>query len=196
MTKQHFSFQEVFKFGWSKTKQHAWFIALTFIIIGIIMSAVKFVPLLNTVVALMVGLSVISISLLISRDQSFTFGDLFTPVLSPVRVLKFAGATILYVIAVTIGTILLIIPGVYIATRFTFFPYIILENENATVDSLIKMSYKLTHNHFWPVFFFIVLAALLNFAGALLLGVGLLVTIPVTIFASAYMYNRLKAHTV
>ena len=48
MTKQHFSFEEVFKFGWTKTKQHAWFITLTFIIAGIIMSAVKFSPVLDT----------------------------------------------------------------------------------------------------------------------------------------------------
>jgi uncharacterized membrane protein len=57
MTKHHFSFQEVFTFGWAKTKQHAWFTALTFIIATILISSVKFVPLFDAIVSLMVGIS-------------------------------------------------------------------------------------------------------------------------------------------
>lgn len=196
MTKQHFSFEEVFKFGWTKTKQHAWFITLTFIIAGIIMSAVKFSPVLDTVVGLMVGLSLISISMLISRDSTFTFSDLYAPLLSPKRVLKFVALTILYAAAVVVGTVCLIIPGVYIATRFKFFPYMVIEHENATIKDLIKMSYKLTQNHFWIVLGFLILATILNIIGALLFLIGLLVTVPVTLFASAHMYNKLKEHTV
>ena len=196
MTKQHFSFEEVFKFGWAKTKQHAWFLALTFIIAGVIINAVKFMPVFDMIVSLMVALSIISISLLIVRDRSFTFADLYTPLLSPKRVLKFIALSILYAVAVTIGTILLIVPGVYIATRFKFFPYVVIENENADLSDLIKMSYKLTNNHFWVILGFMVLAAILNIIGALLFMVGLIITVPVTLFASAHMYTKLKEHTV
>ena len=196
MTKQHFSFQEVFMFSWTKTKQHAWFITLTFIIAGIIIGAVRFMPVFDTVVGLMVALSIISISILISRDSVFTFSDLYTPLLSPKRVLKFIALTILYVVSVTIGTILLIIPGVYIATRFKFFPYMAIEHENATIKDLIKMSYKLTENHFWIVLGFLILATILNIIGALLFVVGLIITVPVTLFASAHMYNKLKEHNI
>lgn len=196
MTKQHFSFQEVFMFSWAKTKQHAWFITLTFIIAGIIIGAVRFIPVFDTVVGLMVALSIISISILISRDSVFTFSDLYTPLLSPKRVLKFIALTILYVVSVTIGTILLIIPGVYIATRFKFFPYMAIEHENATIKDLIKMSYKLTENHFWIVLGFLILATILNIIGALLFVVGLIITVPVTLFASAHMYNKLKEHNI
>ena len=176
MTKQHFSFEEVFKFGWAKTKQHAWFLALTFIIAGVIINAVKFMPVFDMIVSLMVALSIISIPLLI--------------------VLKFIALSILYAVAVTIGTILLIVPGVYIATRFKFFPYVVIENENADLSDLIKMSYKLTNNHFWVILGFMVLATILNIIGALLFMVGLIVTVPVTLFASAHMYTKLKEHTV
>lgn len=196
MTKQHFSFQEVFMFGWAKTKQHAWFIALTFIIAGIIIGAVKFMPVFDTVVGLMVALSIISISILISRDSVFTFSDLYTPLLSPKRVLKFIALTILYALAVVVGTICLIIPGVYIATRFKFFPYIAIEHENASIKDLIKMSYKLTQNQFWIVLGFLILATILNLIGALLFVVGLIITVPVTLFASAHMYNKLKEHNI
>ncbi len=196
MTKQHFSFKEVFMFGWDKTKQHAWFVFLTFIIAFIVTSSVQFIPVVNALVALMAGLSLVSISILIAKDQHFTFHDLYAPLLSAKRVLKFIAATIIYAVAVSIGFILLIIPGVYIATRFKFFPYVVIENEDLSMADLIKKTYKLSHNHFWVIFAFLVMATILNFIGALLLMVGLIVTVPVTLFASAYMYNRLKEHTV
>ena len=192
MTKQ-FSFKEIFMFGWAKTKQHAWFIVLTFIISSIIVSAVKFVPVIDAVVSMMVGLSICSLSLLISRDQHFTFEDLYKPLLSAKRVLKFFVLVLLYAVAVTIGTILLVVPGIYIATRFKFFPYIVIENENAKLSELIKMSYRLTAGHFWDVFLFLVVVAIVNIIGAALLMVGLFITVPVSIFASAYVYNKLKA---
>lgn len=196
MTKQHFSFQEVFKFGWAKTKQHAWFIVLTFIIAGVCMSAVKLNPVLDMIVSMMVGLSIVSISLLIARDHHFTFHDLYTPLLSPKKVLKFAALSVLYVVAVGIGTILFIVPGIYVATRFQFFPFVVAENENTHIKDLITMSYKLSHNHFWVILAFLVLSALLNIAGALFFLIGLIITVPITVFANAYMYIRLKEHSV
>lgn len=183
-------------FGWAKTKQHAWFTALTFIIAGTIMSAVKFTPFLSCIVGIMVGLSLVSISLIISRDHHFTFSDLFTPLLSAKRVLKFALLTLIYVASVMIGTVLLIVPGIYIAVRFKFFPFIAVEHENASIEDLIKMTEKVTRGHFWPVLAFLLLATLLNILGALLLVVGLFVTVPVTLFATAHVYNKLKDHTV
>lgn len=196
MTKQHFSFKEVFMFGWAKTKQHAWFVFLTFIIAFIITSAVKFVPVLDAVVSMMVGLSLVSISILIARGHDFSFSDLYRPLLSASRVIKFFVLTLIYAIAVTIGTILLVIPGIYIAVRFKFFPYVVLENEHATITDLIKMSYKLTHNHFWVVLAFLIAVTILNILGAMLFVVGLVVTIPVSLFASAHMYNKLKEHAI
>jgi uncharacterized membrane protein len=196
MTKHHFSFQEVFKFGWAKTKQHAWFSALTFIIATIIISAVRMVPLFDAIVSLMVGISITSISLLIARDHSFTFTDLVSPLLSAKKVLNMFVLTAIYGVAVLLGTILLIVPGVYVAVRFKFFPYIVIENENASIKDLIRMTYKLSTGHFWPLFFFLAIAAVLNVLGSLLFVIGLVVTVPVTVFASAYMYSRLKEHTI
>jgi hypothetical protein len=219
MTKHHFSIKEVFGFGWAKTKQHAWFIVLTFIIAFIIMSAVNKVPFVNILVSLMVGLSLASLSLQISRDHSFTFHDLYSPLLSQKRVLKFIALSILYGIpclilglsvglilvgaasgyssVVVFGTILmalLAVPTVYLGVRFKFFPYVVIENEHASIKDLIHMSYKLTDGQFWPLFAFLILLGVFNFIGAMLFIVGLAITVPVSLFASAHVYNKLKAH--
>ena len=221
MTKHHFSLQEVFMFGWSKTVQHAWFIVLVFIIASIISSAVKFVPFVNVIVSIFIGISVASISILMSRNHGFTFSDLYTPVLSQKRVLKFIVLTVLYMFLIAICLVplsivvaaslvsnkaiaifglllstLTLIPGIYLGVRMKFFPYVVIENENASILDLIKMTYKLSAHHFLPIFLFLIAATLLNILGVMFFFVGILVTIPVTVLASAHMYNKLKDHQI
>jgi uncharacterized membrane protein len=58
------------------------------------------------------------------------------------------------------------------------------------------MSYKLTSRHFLPIFLFIIAACILNIIGILFFFVGVFLTFPVTVFASAHMYNKLKDHQI
>lgn len=212
MTKHYFSYKELFTFGWAKTKQHAWFIVLTGIILGIVCSAVEHTHTLKAVVSLLVTLSIASISLTIARDHGFSFADLTHPLLSYKKVLKFFVLSVLLglpvfislfpiLVATRMGSIGGIVFGfvvlacaVYYIVRFKFYPYVVLEHENASIRDLVKTSLRLTKGKALPVFVFILLAGLLNALGALLLLVGLFVTIPVTLFASARLYDTLKEH--
>lgn len=208
MSRHNFSFKDAFVFGWNKTRQHYWFCFLTFLLVTLIINSVDHVPLLRTVVTLMVALSVVSVSLLIVRDHHFTFENLFTPLLSPKKVAKFVLISVLYAIPVILAAVflffvpakflglLVIIPSIYLAVRFKFFPYVVVENEDATLKSIIETSLKLTKGHFWMVLGLLVLIGLLNVLGLAFFVVGLAVTIPVSIFATAYVYTRLKDHTV
>jgi uncharacterized membrane protein len=222
MIKKHFSFEETVRFGWAKTVQHAWFLFLTFIITEIILNAVKFTPFLNVVVALFVGLSLASISLVISRDQHFTFADLYNPLLSPLRVIKFIALTAIYSIpgflllmsyivrefgapynynspsffvAGTIFCFVFAVPVVYFSVRLKFFPYVLLDNEHASIKEILTKTYRLTTGHFWPVLAFLLALAAINTLGFLFFVIGLLVTVPVSLFATAHVYNKLKEHS-
>lgn len=219
MSKHHFKFKEVFIFGWDKTYQHAWFIFLTFVITSIIMSATRVSSLLATVVVLMTALSLASISLMVVRNHNFSFIDLINPLLSQRRVLKFfalagfyvlpvlllAFTTAMLVVGVRQGstsitvfgivlTLICLIPSIFVLVRFKFFPFVVAEHEHSTVKDLILMTYKLTEGNFWPILGFVCLAALLNLFGLLLFCIGLLVTVPVTLFAFAHLYDKLKHH--
>lgn len=208
MTRHHFSFKDAFVFGWTKTKQHYWFTVLTFIMVTLIINATNHVPLLRTLTSMMAALSIASVSLLIVRNQHFTFESLFAPLLSPKKVCKFIAITALYAIPVLLtaiflyfvpaklASLIIVIPSVYLAVRLKFFPYMVIEHEDASLRNLIEMSFKLTKNHFWMVFVFLLLLGALNVLGAMFFVVGLLVTVPVSIFATAYVYDRLKEHTV
>ncbi len=220
MTKHHFTLKEVFTFGWNKTMQHAWFIFLTFIISSVVLCATALNPIINTVTGLMVVISLASISLMIARNHSFTFSDLFTPLLSPRRVLRFFALFSFYILptllAILTFTILIVgaasgsapvatfgllltiaffVPSVYVAVRFKFFPFVVIEHEHSNVKDLVMMSYKLTENNFWPLFGFILAAAAINLLGLLAFVIGLLVTVPTTFFAAAHLYDKLKNHT-
>ena len=198
----------------------AWFAFLTFIITSIIISATVLNPILNAVTVLMVVLSVASISLMIVRNHVFSFSDLFYPLLSPRRVLRFFALFSFYVLpmllvalttailvmgsasgsaSVTIFglilTLIFFVPSIFVTVRFKFFPYIVAEHEHSSVKDLVMMSYKLTEGHFWQILGFLLIASFCNLIGALLFGVGLLVTVPTTVFASAHLYDRLKSHT-
>jgi multisubunit Na+/H+ antiporter MnhG subunit len=57
-----------------------------------------------------------------------------------------------------------------------------------------ERSTKLTDGQKWPLLGFFIVAAIANIIGAILLVVGLLITIPVTMIAFAHIYLKLKAH--
>lgn len=227
MIKQHFNFEEIFSFAWSKTKQHAWFLVCTFIIYSIIMSAVRFVPILEQLVVLLVGLSLVSISLIIVKNESFSFADLFEKLRSPNIVIKFLALTIIYIAAVSIfvmpfiaevvvflnaiasngfdvinskhimvllTTILFLIPAFYIAVRFKFYSYVLIENEHLKVIDVIKHTEKLTHNNFWQLCWFFIMITVFNIIGFLAFVFGLIFTIPVSVFAVAHVYRKLAGH--
>lgn len=102
----------------------------------------------------------------------------------------YIGASILFAIAVTIGTVLFIVPGVMIGLAGMFYVYIILDKHSRPVEAL-KESARITKGYKWQLLGFMVWIVLINMAGALLLGLGLLWTLPLTSVAVAHMYRQL-----
>lgn len=212
MTKQQVSQKEIFKFGWSKTRQHAWFVVLAGLITLIASGAVSSLPVINVIVSVFVGVAITSISLLVVRDHHFDFSSLFTPLLSYKRVLKFAVMHAFYSLPVIIGIVpfmlgvtmqdrplaivgaLLLIPLFCFIARFSFYPFVAVENENMPIANLIETSFKITKGYFGSIVLFIVLAILLNILGAIFFGVGIFITIPVTLFACAHLYTKIEGH--
>jgi hypothetical protein len=66
----------------------------------------------------------------------------------------------LYSIAVLVGLLLLVIPGIYLGTRWTFAESIAIA-EGVSGPTALRRSFDLTRNRFWPVFWLIVLTILI-----------------------------------
>jgi len=113
--------------------------------------------------------------------------------LEPTRVLYYFLTVLLFWVAVTVGLVLLIVPGILVASRLFLAPAIVID-DNVDPIAALKRSYELTEGHTVQVIVLGLFLAGLNFVGMLLLGLGLLATIPTSFLAVVYVYRRLRAH--
>lgn len=147
--------------------------------------------LLLWVVSLILEIGSINLVLKLVDGKKGDIKDLYTYQDLPMRVFKNFVGSIFVGIAVVVGLILLVIPGIYLAVRLQFFTYYIVD-KNAGIMDALKMSWDLTKNGKLNLFLFDVLLILLNFGGALLLGVGLLLTVPLSLTAMTLLYRKFQ----
>jgi uncharacterized membrane protein len=88
-----------------------------------------------------------------------------------------------------------IVAGIYLVLRFLLFQFAIIGDDYKPLDSL-KRSAELTKGVKWSLLGFVILAALLNILGAIPFGLGLLITIPLTVIAQAHIYQQLVKQSV
>ena len=171
---------DYFKTGWGLFKQYpGGFVGfcLLNLVIQVALNAIPFVgPVASLAVTspLFMGNFIVSAKLL--QGQTPEFRDFFAGFQYYLPLLLLSLVAGLFI---GIGTILLVIPGVYLAVAYMFASYLVVDRR---LDFWPAMELsRLTVNPRWFGYFaFMLLVALLNLAGAIALGVGLLVTIPLS----------------
>ena len=135
--------------------------------------------------ALILGAGMIRYALAVVDGKPCAFADIFKAydVIVPFFLVS-AG----YNAAVFLGTLLLIVPGVILSVRLLFATYVVIDGKAGVVDAF-KMSFEKTKGLFWDISLLFVALIGVNIVGVLALGVGLLVTLPVTIIAMAKVYR-------
>ena len=108
---------------------------------------------------------------------------------------KFLAASLLLGLAIVIGFLLLIVPGVIFTLMFMFATFIVVDRELGPIEAM-KESKRLAHGHKWALLGFVLVLALINLLGVLALGVGLLVSIPVSSLAFVHAYRVLGGRAV
>lgn len=199
--KPTFPIRGSFSRGWDLTKQHfglvvgvlAFSFLVNFFFSAVLNATEDSMPLsllANLIVLLVSGLlylGALAIAFKLYDGKPAVFADLFS---QPDKVLRYVVASILYGLIVFAGLLLLIVPGIIWAIKFQFFNYFLVDRNLSALESL-QASGKLTTGHKWRILLFNLAAGLFNLAGALVFGIGLLVTIPVTMFASVGVYRWL-----
>ena len=111
-------------------------------------------------------------------------------ILSGVR--QAALVNVITTIAVAVGMVFLVIPGLIAAVLLGFAPFLVLEQNMAPMDA-VKRSVDLTKPLMGKLIVFAIVAATVNFIGAIPACLGLLATVPMTMIGWAMIYRQVAA---
>jgi membrane-anchored glycerophosphoryl diester phosphodiesterase (GDPDase) len=90
---------------------------------------------------------------------------------------------------VTIGFLLLVIPGIYVAGRLLFAPYMVIEH-NGRARKTIREAWDMTRGHGWQLLWKSILIGIFIFLGVIALGVGILVTYAIGMIVIVMLYRE------
>lgn len=108
------------------------------------------------------------------------------------KVFNFILASLIRGFVVVLGLIFFIIPGIIFSIKLQYADYLIVDKKLDAVDGL-KQSWEMTKGVKWKLFVFGIILGLINVLGILCLLVGLLITVPLTMVANAFVYRKLLA---
>jgi uncharacterized membrane protein len=190
-----FTIGEALSFGWTTTTRNFGFLASLVLLLFAVLYATNFLarllpiigPLATLAIEIILNMGILVIALKFVDGQSAQFRDVYGTVRPFWR---FLGASVLFSLLVLAGLVLLVVPGVMVAIAMQFFSYLIVDRNLGVIDSL-QQSFSMTRGVRWKLLGFSLVLALINIIGALLLGIGLLWSIPLSWLATAYVYRTL-----
>ena len=112
---------------------------------------------------------------------------------NPPLILHYIIGSIVAGVAIVIGFVFLIIPGIYLAIRFQFFTYCLLEQDEPECISALNDSWRMTEGHVLDLFALAFLSVCIVILGFLALILGLFVAIPVAGLMTAIAYRILSS---
>ena len=205
MPAQNFSITQAINYGWQMTKANLLRViaVVTFVISiqfltsfiitlinpdpGLISTGLRLIrTLINT--TLTIGL--IKFFLTLTLKQTANLTDLFSG-LTLKTFINYCLGSILYSILTILGLIFFIIPGFIIAIGYGFYAFFIID-QNVNPFRAFKDSWQITKNHKAKLLIYTLCLFLLNLLGFLTLGIGLLITLPISITSLTYLYRTLS----
>ncbi len=150
------------------------------------------VSILSWVFGIIIGIGQLKIAIELVDKKSPPFSELF----SHYRLFFHTLFTQIMVgIIVVIGLVLLIIPGIVFALRLQFAVYAVVDGGMGPLAA-ISASWTMTKGSTIKLLLYAIASFLVLFAGLLLLGVGLILAVPTTMLATAYIYRTLSSRVI
>ena len=111
------------------------------------------------------------------------------------RLHVYIAAMLIMGIAVVMGLILFVVPGIIFLLRLWFVGFVVVEETSGPLEA-IQRSWDITRGYTMDLFLLFLLLVGLNLLGVIALGIGLLITIPMSGLALAFVYRHLKPAAV
>lgn len=128
-----------------------------------------------------------------NRDQTMSYGDLFS---TARYLLKTLGLVFMMSLLTVLWTLLLIIPGIIAAYRYSQAIFIMVENPDKGVMQCIRESKEMMAGHKWEYFVLELSFILWQLLGLVTCGLAFIYVYPYTNVTLANYYNEIKPKTV
>ena len=122
------------------------------------------------------------------RGEEVQIGDVFAGFNRAFLDLTMAG--LVKWLLTTLGLILCIVPGIYLAVGYVFALPLVIDKK-MDFWTAMEVSRRVVHEHWWSTFALCIVLALVVLAGVLLCGIGAVITVPVATAALMYVYEDL-----
>lgn len=199
--KLHFSKREALDFGFEASKKNIIYFISLLVVIVLVNGGLGFLQvilgeensllflvlqLVRVIVGIVISMGVIKIVLEFIDNKKPQLSDIFYTK----SIINYVLVSIIKTVIVFVGFLLLIIPGIIFSIKLQFATYLVVDKNMGVVDALNK-SWEMTKGVKWNLFLFSILLVLIDILGFMALIVGLFITIPLTMVATAYVYRKL-----
>jgi uncharacterized membrane protein len=212
MSKKSFNFCDVLGYGWGVMASNLWFfVGLGFLYLLIVVSpgicrgiigrsgasepfrTISSISLqiIGQLISIVLSIGLLKIALSFCDEQKpgivtlFDGFDCFW---------RYLGVAVLYILIVVGGFLLLIVPGIIWAVKFSLCYYFVVDKGLGPIEAL-KASSRTTKGVKWDLFGFDIFTILIIYAGFLCLGVGVFAAYPTVLVAKTLVYRQLSAQT-
>ena len=148
-----------------------------FVLISIYLSCIIQIGFMRTLLSLVRG------------EKKLSWKTIF-PQLTVKYLLRYFAVSFLYGLLVAFGFILLVVPGIYWAIKYSFSELLFIDKEIG-IKEAFNLSGKMTQGIKWQLILFGLAILGINILGVLALGVGLIVTVPLSILSNLLLYTHL-----
>ena len=123
------------------------------------------------------------------RGQTLSLSDLGV-LKDKGMIVPLMAAGLLNQVVITLGFFMFVIPGIILSLGLLMYGYIVVDKNLGPIDAL-KASWQLTNGHKISLLLLGFLCGVLNLVGAIPCGLGLIATVPITMGAMIFYYDRI-----
>lgn len=170
---------QLFDRSWNSVKDQLALVAGLSLVAWMGMFAAGSLPLVGWIFNAVISAGYLACLLRVRQKQNFDFADFFWAFGNMNRFLNVILAGVIVLMAIVMGTVFLIIPGLFLWIMLSLTNFILVNGDKDAVTS-VKESWVLVSGNWWSVFGLMIFLGGLNILGAMCFFVGLLVTWPIT----------------
>ncbi len=191
-----FSVSKALNTGWELTKKHFWFLMLVLLLSQVVPGIISgmggeepniLLSLVSWIYSIIVQIGLIVVVLKLVDEKKASWQDLYS---SYKLFLQYFLGSLLYGIVVLLGFLFFIIPGFYLALKYQYTLFLIVDKKMGPMAAF-KKSGEITKGNLMQLFWYSMASIGVVLLGFLALFVGIFVAIPVVTLGNAWIYRQL-----